>query len=216
CRIDGAPVSPGDACCHLNGSGQDIVTLERTLLNFLQRLSGVATMTQQFVRALDDPNIHILDTRKTTPLLRHLEKQAVVAGGGHNHRQGLYDMILVKENHLISYINTHGIAAFNHQLTTHKKTHPNILIEVEVAEISLLSELDLTPIDIIMFDNMSLTKLTRGLRIIQDSRATILTEVSGNIDLDTIHQYRGVPIDRISIGRLTHSVNALDLSLLVQ
>ena len=213
---DGSPLQKGSICLTIDGNIQDIIVVERTLLNFLQRLSGIATITRQFVDALNDASIKVLDTRKTTPLLRALEKKAVIAGGGFNHRFGLYDMVLVKENHLISYIKEFGIDTFNKKIESHKNQAPNILVEVEVNDIALLSHLNLNLIDIVMLDNMSMNELMDSIRIINQQASPPLKEVSGNITLDTIEQYSGVDIDRISIGSLTHSVKALDLSLIVK
>ena len=213
---DGDRVSHGTKCLTLSGDIRTIVQIERTLLNFLQRLSGVASITRQFVDALDDERIQVLDTRKTTPNLRYLEKKAVLAGGGFNHRHGLYDMVLVKENHLISYIDDYGIDAFNATIRSFKSTHPSKHVEVEVASLSLLQTLDLNLIDIVMFDNMSMPALSDCIEWVNKSEKKPLKEVSGGINLDTIKQYRGIDIDRISVGSLTHSVQALDLSLLVQ
>jgi nicotinate-nucleotide pyrophosphorylase (carboxylating) len=213
CIPDGAPVSPNDIALRLQGGLQDILHIERTLLNFIQRLSGIATITHQFVTALNDPSIQVLDTRKTTPLLRAYEKQAVRAGGGYNHRFGLHDMMLVKENHLKAYKNEwHRL---NEKLAQHKKTFPHIQIEVEVASIDLLQVLDVANIDIIMFDNMTISELTHCLAVLNERPAPPLVEVSGNIALSTIGRYRGTGINRISVGSLTHSVTALDVSLLV-
>ena len=213
---DGDCLEKGTICLTIDGNIQDIVIVERTLLNFLQRLSGISTITRQFVDTLNDESIKVLDTRKTTPLLRMLEKKAVVAGGGFNHRFGLYDMVLVKENHLISYIKEFGIDAFNKKIEQHKCLSPSILVEVEVNDFSLLNQLNLNLIDIIMLDNMNMNELLDSIRIINQQSNPPLKEVSGNITLDTIGQYNGVDIDRISVGSLTHSVKALDLSLIVK
>ncbi len=212
---DGDNVAPNDICVTITGDLRTIVEIERTLLNFLQRLSGIATITSEFVTALNDPSIAILDTRKTTPLLRDLEKQAVLSGGGRNHRFGLHDMVLVKENHLHLYLHHYGIEAFNQKINAHKKSHPTIPIEIEIPSFSLLKQLDLTHVDIVMFDNMSLHALAECIDYLNTQPASPLKEVSGNITLDSISLYKGIDIDRISIGSLTHSVNALDLSLLV-
>ncbi len=212
---DGAIVKPNDPCVQLQGPLKTIVEIERTLLNFLQRLSGIATITHEFVHGLNDPSIQILDTRKTTPNLRDLEKKAVVAGGGFNHRFGLFDMILVKENHLHRYVNEFGLDAFNLKIKHQKQAFPDIQIEVEVSSLTTLTQLDLSFIDIIMFDNMSIDKLTPCIAYMNKKAPTVLKEVSGNISLNSISRYQGIDIDRISIGSLTHSVKALDLSLLV-
>ena len=210
---DGEPVYKNSIALEIAGDLKEILRLERTLLNFIQRLSGITTITQAYVTALNDPSIQVLDTRKTTPLLRNYEKQAVRAGGGYNHRFGLHDMILVKENHLHAYKNQWPL--FNQKLAQHKEKHPNIPIEVEIADIDLLSSLNLETIDIIMFDNMPLSTLKKGVAILDQLPHRPLVEVSGNIRLDTISTYRGSGINRISVGSLTHSVQALDLSLLV-
>ncbi len=212
---DGQPVNPGDGCVTLTGNLKQIIEAERTLLNFLQRLSGIATVTNQFVQALNDPSIQVLDTRKTTPLFRELEKAAVVAGGGFNHRFGLFDMVLVKENHLNLYLKHSELSEFNNRLRQQKINQPEIHIEVEVSNIDLLTQLDLTAIDIILFDNMDLNHLNKCLDYLSSQSSNILKEVSGNVSLDTINRYKGIDIDRISVGSLTHSVKALDLSLLV-
>lgn len=212
---DGDTIVPNDVCVSITGDLRTIVEIERTLLNFIQRLSGISTITSQFVTALNDPTIDILDTRKTTPLLRELEKQAVVAGGGKNHRFGLHDMVLVKENHLYLYVEEFGMASFNKKIKGHKISEPTILIEVEVSSLELLQQLDLNVIDIVMFDNMPFEEFRRCIDFVNQHPKKPLKEVSGNIRLDTISMYRGIDIERISIGSLTHSVNALDLSLLV-
>ncbi len=212
---DGDTIVPNDVCVSITGDLRTIVEIERTLLNFIQRLSGISTITSQFVAALNDPTIDILDTRKTTPLLRELEKQAVCAGGGKNHRFGLHDMVLVKENHLYLYSEEFGMASFNEKIKHHKISEPKMLIEVEVSSLELLQQLDLNVIDIVMFDNMPFEELHRCIDFVNQHPKKPLKEVSGNIRLDTISMYRGIDIERISIGSLTHSVNALDLSLLV-
>ena len=212
---DGDTIVPNDVCVSITGDLRTIVEIERTLLNFIQRLSGISTITSQFVAALNDPTIDILDTRKTTPLLRELEKQAVCAGGGKNHRFGLHDMVLVKENHLYLYSEEFGMASFNEKIKHHKISEPKMLIEVEVSSLELLQQLDLNVIDIVMFDNMPFEELHRCIDFVNQYPKKPLKEVSGNIRLDTISMYRGIDIERISIGSLTHSVNALDLSLLV-
>ena len=212
---DGTKVNNQTCCATISGNYQTILKIERTLLNFLQRLCGVATTTNAYVEALDDATIQILDTRKTTPLLRSLEKKAVVAGGGHNHRFGLYDMVLIKENHLVQYIKSDQISDFNDRLSSQKKSHPNINIEIEVTSLNILSAIDLNHVDIIMFDNMALDHLDQCIQYMNEKAPHCLKEVSGNITLSTIHRYKGIDINRISIGSLTHSVNAFDLSLLV-
>lgn len=213
---DGQSVVSGDVCLSLIGNYREILRIERTLLNLIQRLSGIATTTRQFVRALNQPSIQVLDTRKTTPLLRELEKKAVVAGGGYNHRFGLFDMVLVKENHLVPFLASNSMQTFNQRLNSHKQAFPNGQIEVEVSCVHVLKDLELSNIDMIMCDNMTMPDIHAASQWIRDQAPHCLIEVSGNITMDCISAYRDLPIDRISVGALTHSVQALDVSLLMQ
>lgn len=214
-KYDGDVVAAGDMICRVEGAMHSLLLAERTLLNLIQRLSGVATKTRQFVSALNNPKIQILDTRKTTPLLRSLERQAVKAGGGCNHRHGLSDMVLLKENHLASIAKLGQLGTFSQKLASFKQEKPEFKIEIEIESPDQLQLFDLSCVDYILLDNFSLSSLENALEIIAEKRYSAEVEVSGNITLDTIGQYRDYPIHRVSVGSLTHSVKALDLSLLI-
>jgi len=213
---DGASIKKMQQLITINGPSLSLLRAERILLNILQRLCGIATTTHRYVQALNDPNIAILDTRKTTPGLRHLEKQAVVAGGGKNHRMSLSDMMLIKENHLQTLKNEGRFNDLETLLISHKKNHPHIPIEIEVETLEELSTLPLHLADYVMFDNFAIDTIEKGAAILKDRGIHAEIEISGGITLSTIHRYKDLPIQRISIGALTHSVTALDLSLLAK
>jgi len=198
-----------------SGSARQLLIAERTCLNFIQRLSGVATQTKRFVDALDDASIHLLDTRKTTPGFRELEKAAVSAGGGYNHRMSLSDMVLVKENHIAHFLKHHSPEAFSERLRHFKLTHPDIPIEVEIENPEDLNTYDLSSVDYILFDNFSLDMIHRGIQLKKDRGYRAEIEISGNVSLETISRYRGLDIQRISVGSMTHSVPAMDFSMLI-
>lgn len=200
----------------LSGPTRSILILERILLNFLQHLCGISTITNQYVIAIDNPNIHILDTRKTRPGYRNLEKAAVKAGGGHNHRLNLSDMVLLKENHIKAFLSEKNLDDFAKSLETHRQNKPDIPIEIEVETLEELQTWPLEYADYIMLDNFSIPQIKQGLEICKKRHLNAQIEVSGNITLDNIRQYKELAIHRISIGRLTHSVKAIDLSLLIQ
>jgi nicotinate-nucleotide pyrophosphorylase (carboxylating) len=212
---DGQCMTAGDTIATLLGPADTILKIERTLLNFLQRLSGIATLTQQVVAVLDNPKIEVVDTRKTTPGLRLLEKRAVVAGGGYNHRFSLSDMVLIKENHLSRFLMSNEARLLGKKIKNYKRNYPTIKIEIEIESIDQLSQFDLSDVDYIMLDNFSYEAIQAAAVLIRRSYPTAKIEVSGNITLDTIASYRSLDIDRISMGCLTHSVKALDLSLLL-
>jgi len=213
---DGDTLSPGQFILTLSGSARMILKLERPLLNCLQHLSGVASITHQFVCALGNPAIAIVDTRKTTPLWREWEKKAVVAGGGQNHRMNLSDMILIKENHIQSFAHLNNNQTLADCMAQAKANYPNHRIEIEVDSPDRLTDWDLSDADIIMFDNFKFHELQTASAYCRERYPKALLEVSGTVTLDTVHQYSELPIDRIAIGRLTHSVPAIDMSLLVQ
>ncbi|MCP4051329.1 MAG: carboxylating nicotinate-nucleotide diphosphorylase [bacterium] len=213
-KSDGDPVTPGEEVCILEGSFKTLLKSERVMLNFLQRLSGVATITGKFVKRLNNNKIKILDTRKTTPLFRKLEKQAILAGGGFNHRQGLSDMVLIKENHITAFKKKRNIEELPAVLSEYKKKNPDINIEIEIEEPDQLYDFDFSIADYIMFDNFEIADIKKGIEICRDKQYKAEIEVSGNISLENIHFYSNLDIDRISIGSLTHSVKALDMSLL--
>jgi nicotinate-nucleotide pyrophosphorylase (carboxylating) len=206
---DGKKVQHGDIALHVEGSVHSILIAERLVLNVMQRMSGIATITRKMVDALHGLPTQILDTRKTTPLLRFLEKQAVVIGGGTNHRFGLYDMIMLKDNH-IDYAGgiAPAIKSAQNYLTTNKL---DLKIEVETRNLHEVQQvLDCGGIHRIMLDNFDINTLTQAVKMI-DKRYE--TEASGGITIDTIKNYAQTGVQYISVGALTHSVKSLDLSL---
>ncbi|MFD2554695.1 carboxylating nicotinate-nucleotide diphosphorylase [Sphingobacterium tabacisoli] len=206
---DGKQVEVGDIVLIAKGKIHSILKAERLVLNVMQRMSGIATRTAEYVKELEGTNAHVLDTRKTTPLLRFLEKRAVVIGGGVNHRFGLYDMILIKDNH-VDYAGSVS-AAVNNAVEYKKRTGIDIQIEVEVRSFEELKELlQCTGVDRVMFDNFVPDDVRKAVELV-DGR--LITEASGGITLDTIRSYAVTGVDFISVGALTHSVKSLDLSL---
>ncbi len=206
---DGDSINPGDIAFTVSGPSLSILQAERLVLNFMQRLSGIATTTSQYVEKLNGLKTKVLDTRKTTPLLRGLEKQAVLHGGGFNHRIGLYDMILIKDNHVdfAGGIENAIKAVQNYLLNKNLK----IKVEIEVRNFAELDEvLKLGGVDRIMLDNFSIPDLREAVKRI-DGRME--TEASGGINLDTIRTYAETGVDFVSVGALTHQIKSLDLSL---
>ena len=210
---DGQPFIKGQNIAYIHGPYASLLKAERIVLNFLQRLCGVATTAHAYVNVLDNANIKILDTRKTTPGFRYLEKEAVKAGGAHNHRQNLSDMVLIKENHLSAYANEYGLGSLGKTLHAFKTTHPDIKIEIEIETLDQLRAFPLEHADYIMFDNFPVSHIQNGIDILNSRNITAEIELSGGITLETLHQYRQFNIHRISVGALTHSVKAIDLSL---
>ncbi len=202
---DGACVPAGACIARIEGSAASILKAERVALNFLQHLSGVATQTAAFVARVSDLPVQILDTRKTLPGLRRLEKYAVRMGGGTNHRMGLHDAVLVKDNHIAV---AGGIAA---AVAKVRACVPgDIPIEVEVTSLGEVRQALEAGAELILLDNMDLDTMAQAVRLI-DNRA--LSEASGNIGLENVRAVAQTGVDRISIGALTHSVRAVDLSL---
>jgi nicotinate-nucleotide pyrophosphorylase (carboxylating) len=208
-KFDGDSVKKGDIAFRVAGSSQSILTTERLVLNCLQRMSGIATLTAKIKKEIEGSSSIILDTRKTTPGIRFLEKWAVKIGGGQNHRFGLYDMIMLKDNH-IDYAGgiTAAIERTNAFLISAKK---DLKIEIEVRNTKELEEvLRVGGVDRIMLDNFSPENLKEALKIIP---STYETEASGGITLENIRAYADTNVNYISVGALTHSVKSLDLSL---
>lgn len=205
---DGAHVKPGDIAFVVTGKVRSLLQTERIMLNIMQRMSGIATMTHKYVERVAGTGCHILDTRKTTPGMRILEKQAVKIGGGMNHRIGLFDMILLKDNH-IDFAG--GIAnAINRCHEYLKEKNLDLKIEIEVRDFDELQQvLDQGGVDRIMLDNFTPADTKKAVGII-NHRYEI--ESSGGITYDTIHDYAEQGVDFISVGALTHSVKGLDLS----
>jgi nicotinate-nucleotide pyrophosphorylase (carboxylating) len=209
---DGQRVGGGDVVARVEGRASGVLAAERTALNFLQRLSGVATLTAGFVERLRGTGVVILDTRKTTPLLRRLEKYAVRVGGGGNHRFDLSDMVLVKENHLRAL---GGIDALRSRFEAER---PPASVEVEVESVAMLRSLLGATLDRVMLDNFSPSEVAEAVAMIAEYRRlhpdfSPSLEVSGGVRLDNVRDYALPGVDYISVGALTHSPPALDMSL---
>jgi nicotinate-nucleotide pyrophosphorylase (carboxylating) len=202
---DGDPVDEGTTIAEITGPAREILSGERVILNLIQRMSGITTATRTSVDALGDPEIRICDTRKTTPGLRPLEKAAVRAGGGRNHRFGLYDGIMIKDNHIAAC----GSIKQAVQTIKEKAGHM-VKIEVEIETEDQLHEAIAAGADVIMFDNCSPEKTARFAALVPEG---IITEASGGITLKTLPAYKGSGVDYLSLGYLTHSAKALDISL---
>lgn len=206
---DGTKVKPGDIALVVSGSSRSLLATERIVLNFMQRMSGIATQTNEIVKLVADYPVKILDTRKTTPGLRLIEKWAVKIGGAHNHRIGLYDMIMLKDNH-IDYAGgvQQAISKTKKYLAEQQR---DLKIEVEVRNEQELHEvLEIGGVDRIMLDNFSPERIIEALKIIPKKYET---EASGGISLSNIVEYARTGVDYISIGALTHSFKSLDMSL---
>jgi len=202
---EGSAVKQGQTVIELAGPTRSILTGERVALNFLQRLSGVATLTAQFVRAVQGTGAQILDTRKTTPGLRALEKAAVKVGGGRNHRMGLYDAVMVKDNHLLA------LPKLQETILVIRKKHPAILVELEADSVEQVREFAvLKGVDVILLDNMSPEQMEACVAM---RRSGLKFEASGGVSLDTVRKIAETGVDYISVGQLTHSARAVDLSL---
>jgi len=206
---DGEQVQIGDIIFTVEGNSQSILQAERLALNFMQRMSGIASNTRYYVDLLDGLHTQVLDTRKTTPGLRHLEKWAVKIGGGLNHRMGLYDMIMIKDNH-IDYAG--GIKeAINSTRAYLTKNQKSLKIEIEARDLTELHEiLAVGGIDRIMLDNFSFEDMHTAVALIDGNYET---EASGGITSETIRRYAECGVDFISVGALTHQIKSLDLSL---
>ena len=205
---DGADVKKGDVAFVVEGKIQSLLQTERLMLNIMQRMSGVATRTRFYVKMLEGTKTRVLDTRKTTPGLRLLEKEAVKIGGGVNHRIGLYDMILLKDNHVdfAGGIDKAITRAKNYLIEKNK----NLKIEIEVRNFDELAQvMAVGGVDRIMLDNFSVENTRKAVEIINGK---LETESSGGITIETLRQYAECGVDYISVGALTHSVKSLDLS----
>ncbi|CDD83308.1 nicotinate-nucleotide diphosphorylase (Carboxylating) [Bacteroides sp. CAG:462] len=205
---DGSEVKPGDVAMVVTGKVRSLLQTERLMLNVMQRMSGIATMTRRYVKQLEGTHTRVLDTRKTTPGMRMLEKEAVKIGGGVNHRIGLFDMILLKDNH-VDFAG--GIDKAIHRAKEYcKEKGKDLKIEIEVRNLDELQQvLDLGGVDRIMFDNFT-PELTR--KAVEMVGGRYETESSGGITFDTLRQYAETGVDFISVGALTHSVKGLDMS----
>ncbi|MGI8889174.1 MAG: carboxylating nicotinate-nucleotide diphosphorylase [Chthoniobacterales bacterium] len=205
---DGSTVAGGMAVLEVRGLARSILTAERVALNFLQHLSGIATLTRQFVEAAGPNSAKILDTRKTTPGLRKFEKAAVVAGGGTNHRFGLFDMVMVKDNHLLA---RDGLARMGAAIERVRQERPDLKIEVEADHLDQVRTLLEVPgVDVILLDNMRGTQMREAVAI---GKGRVQFEASGGIDLRNVRQIAATGVDYVSIGALTHSAPAVDFSM---
>ena len=205
---DGAALTGGETILEVRGAARSILTAERVALNFLQRLSGIATLTRQFVDAIGKSRAKILDTRKTTPGLRMLEKAAVLAGGGANHRFTLNDMVLVKDNHLSTGAGFSGFASAIQRL---RQERPEIRIEVEADRLDQVrSFLEMEGINVILLDNMKPSEMREAVAL---GRGKVKFEASGGVTLKNVRQIAATGVDYISVGALTHSARAIDISL---
>lgn len=215
---DGTSLAGGEEVVCISGNVGDILTAERTALNFIQRLSGVATRTHRFVEAIAGTGARILDTRKTTPGFRELEKAAVRVGGGTNHRSGLFDMVMVKDNHLAADAASRdgaggvfGSARLREGIAALKREHPGVAVELEADRIDQVEAfLRLEGVDRILLDNMRLDELRGCVELVA---GRVALEASGGVTLETVRGIAETGVDFISVGSLTHSATAVDFSL---
>lgn len=204
---DGDQVESGDEILTVRGKLRALLTGERTALNFLQRLSGIATLTRRYVSQVAGSSVQLTDTRKTLPGWRRLEKYAVKIGGAHNHRFGLYDGILIKDNHIVA------CGGISEAIARVRSNQPHLLrIEVEVSDLNQVKEALENGVDVIMLDNMGTDEIREAVRLV-DGKA--LVEISGGITLEILAEVANTGVDIISIGALTHSAKAVDISMRV-
>ncbi len=201
---DGIKVKKGDIIAEISGRTHIILKGERVSLNLLQRLSGIATLTKKYVEKIKGLKTRIIDTRKTTPCMRFMEKYAVRVGGGYNHRFGLFDGILIKDNH----IKTSGSVL--NAVNKAKKGHHLFKIEVEVKDLNELKEAIKAGADIVMLDNMSINDMKKAVEI---AKGRVILEASGNISLNNVREVAETGVDLISVGAITHSAPSVDISL---
>jgi nicotinate-nucleotide pyrophosphorylase (carboxylating) len=207
-QADGTALTGGETILEVRGAASSILTAERVALNFLQHLCGVATFTRQFIEAIGKSRATILDTRKTTPGLRALEKAAVVAGGGANHRSTLSEMVLVKDNHLKAGA---GLAEFASTIKHLREQRPDLKIEVEADRLDQVrSFLEIEGIDVILLDNMEPTEMREAVAA---GKGKVKFEASGGITVKNVRRIAATGVDYISVGAITHSARGIDLSL---
>jgi len=203
---DGTEVKKGDVLAEISGHITSILAGERTALNFLGRLSGIATLTKEYVEKVKPYKARIFDTRKTTPGLRDIEKYAVSVGGGQNHRTGLYDMVLIKDNHLkIGNKNIKELVQ-----SVRGRIPKDVKIEIEAENLLQVKEALQSEVDIIMLDNMNIQTIKKAISLVKNLSEI---EISGNVSLDSVEKLAKCGVDRISVGKLTHSAEAMDISL---
>lgn len=204
---DGDTVGPGQRIAVVNGPARAVLKAERVALNFLQRMSGIATLTARYVRQLEGTGAHILDTRKTAPGMRVLDKAAVRSGGGVNHRMGLYDMALIKDNHI------DAAGSVQEAVRRVRQASPGVPVEVEARTLQDVQTLLDLGVDRIMLDNFSIEMMRRAVEM---AAGRIPLEASGGITLDTVRDVALTGVDFISAGEITHSVRALDISMTIE
>ena len=208
---DGDDISAGDEFAKIEGPAAALLTGERTALNIMQRLSGIATLTRAFVTRVEGTGARITDTRKTTPGLRLLEKYAVTVGGGFNHRFGLDDGVLIKDNHIALAGGVRRAVELARQSASHL-----MKIEVEVGNQAQLREALAAPADVIMLDNMPLEEARESVKLIRDNNPAISIELSGGVTLENVREFAECGVDLISVGAITHSAPAVDISLKIR
>jgi len=201
---DGDRIAPDQVLCTLRGPARPLLTGERTALNFLQLLSGVASLAQRFADAVAGSGATILDTRKTLPGLRLAQKYAVRCGGCQNHRIGLFDAVLIKENHIMA------AGSISQAIAAARRLHPGVTVEVEVENLAELHEALVARPDIVMLDNFDIASMVEAVKIVDHQ---LKLEASGNVNFDTVRQIAATGVDYISIGGLTKDVRAVDLSM---
>jgi nicotinate-nucleotide pyrophosphorylase (carboxylating) len=211
-KKDGDRLEYEDRICNISGPALSILKAERTCLNFIQHMSGIATLTSEFVKIAEPYGVKIKDTRKTTPALRKIEKYAVLCGGGYNHRFGLFDGILIKDNHIAA---AGGILKAVEKIRAAISTiFPDLKIEVEVRDLNQLDEALKARADIIMLDNMNTREITEAVKMIRERRGNLCEiEASGNITLKNLSRICKTGVDTISVGAITHSAPAVDFSM---
>jgi len=206
---DGQSVPAGGILLRVSGPARALLSAERVALNFVQRLSGIATLTAQFVEAIRGTSAAILDTRKTTPCWRRFEKYAVACGGGRNHRLGLHDMVLIKDNHL-AVLRDEVPNAISAAVRRARERYPGLKVEVEADSMDQVEQALEAGADVILLDNMNLAQLKRT---VQQCKGRTLTEASGGVTLATVRSIAETGVDLISVGALTHSARAVDIGL---
>jgi nicotinate-nucleotide pyrophosphorylase (carboxylating) len=207
-KADGTKVHSGDVVLTISGSARAMLVAERTALNFIQRMTGIATMTRCYVEEANNPEVLVLDTRKTTPTLRTFEKYSVVCGGGANHRYGLFDRVLIKDNHLAHWTKEGGTLAG--AVKESRKKYPDLLVEVEVDTIDQLKEVLVGKPDWVLLDNMPPLKLRECVKLCD---GICKTEASGGVNMKTLREIVKTGVNAVSVGALTHSAPSADLAL---
>lgn len=222
---DGETVEPGQTIAVVSGPAAEILVLERTCLNFMCRLSGISSLTNQYVKQVEGTNACVLDTRKTTPGWRRLEKYAVVCGGGQNHRMGLYDAVMIKDNHLAfrrsqtenkSLTIPDAVELARNWIDDHADSLPHgqqTVLQLEVDNLDQLSIALKTSVDIVLLDNMSNDQLASAVSLRNTQAPNVLLEASGGVNLDTVAAIAATGVERISVGALTHSAINFDIGL---